>query len=370
MIPKYQYIADRLRARLTDDGASRMTKLPTEKELCERYHVSRQTVRQALQVLENEGLITRRQGSGAYATGLHPEAAFNQIAVLLPSDSDYIYARLRNDLLLPLRKEGFSVSFYVTEHSVAKERAILSQLLKLPLRGLIVDPVKNALPNPNLDLYERLWHRSLPTVFLHTPYENYPQHISITEDNFSGATQLTQYLIDGKHTHIGGIFRGDTREGLDRYLGFTRTCAAAGLLPDDASIGWYYTPELLALQKKQATGFLLHFIKQKFRACSAIVCQDDEIAYWLVRELTRTGIHVPEEMSVVSFDNSFLCDFSAPGLTSLAPEGNPASYAADALLAQLRGRPSESVRLSYKLIVRGSSAALPEVSGFHAPLAR
>lgn len=358
MIPKYQHIADRLRARLTDDSESRMTKLPTEKELCERYRVSRQTVRQALQLLENEGMITRRQGSGAYATGLRPEAAFNQIAILLPSDSDYIYARLRNDLQIALSKEGFSVSFYITEHSVAREREILSLLYGLPLRGLIVDPVKNALPNPNLDLYERLWHRRLPTVFLHAPYENYPPRVSITEDNFSGAAQLTRYLIDGKHTNIGGIFRGDTREGLDRYLGFTHTCATAGLMPDDASIGWYYTPELLALQKKQATGFLSDFINQKFRACSAIVCQDDEIAYWLVKELTRIGIHVPEDMSVVSFDNSFLCDFSTPTLTSLALHGSLASYAADALLAQLRGRSFDSVRLSYELIVRDSSIAL------------
>ena len=358
MIPKYQYIADRLRAGLTDDGPSRITKLPTEKELCARYQVSRQTVRQALHQLETEGLITRRQGSGAYATGLHAESAYNQIAVLLPTDSDYTYARLRNDLQTPLSKEGFSVSVYITEHNIARERQILSQLLDQSLRGLIVDPVRNALPNPNLDLYERLWNRHLPTVFLHTPYENFPPHVAITEDNFTGAALLTHYLIDGKHTRLGGIFRGDTREGFERYIGFVHTCADAGLMPDDHCIGWYDTEDLLLLQKKQATGFLTDFIRQKFSACSAIVCQDDEIAYWLVKELTHQGIHVPDDMSVVSFDNSFLCDFSTPTLTSLALHGNLASYAADALLAQLRGRPFESVRLSYGLVHRDSSLAL------------
>ena len=358
MIPKYQHIADRLRAGLTDDGPERITKLPTEKELCQRYQVSRQTVRQALHLLETEGLISRRQGSGAYATGLHPEAAYNQIAVLLPSDSDYTYARLRSDLQAPLSKEGFSVSVYVTEHSVAKEREILSGLIAAPIRGLIVDTVKNALPNPNLDLYERLWHRHLPTVFLHTPYENFPPRIAITEDNFAGAALLTHDLIGGKHTRLGGIFRGDTREGFERYSGFVHACADAGLMPDDHCIGWYDTEDLLLLQKKQATGFLTDFIRQKFSACSAIVCQDDEIAYWLVKELLRQGIHVPDDISVVSFDNSFLCNFSTPTLTSLALHGNLASYAADALLAQLRGRPFESVRLSYELIHRDSSLIL------------
>ena len=129
-------------------------------------------------------------------------------------------------------------------------------------------------------------------------------------------------------------------------------------MPDDHCIGWYDTEDLLLLQKKQATGFLTDFIRQKFSACSAIVCQDDEIAYWLVKELLRQGIHVPDDISVVSFDNSFLCNFSTPTLTSLALHGNPASYAADALLAQLRGRPFESVRLSYELIHRDSSLLL------------
>ena len=78
MIPKYQRIADRLRAQLTGENRIRTTKLPTEKELCALYGVSRQTVRQALHVLESEGLIERRQGSGAYATGLHPDASHNR----------------------------------------------------------------------------------------------------------------------------------------------------------------------------------------------------------------------------------------------------------------------------------------------------
>ena len=155
MISKYQRIADRLRAQLTDETRIRTTKLPTEKELCALYGVSRQTVRQALHVLEAEGLIERRQGSGAYATGLHPDVSHNQIAILLPTDNDYTYARLRSDLQDPLMKKGFGVSFYLTGSSVAKERDILTRLQTIPLRGLIVEPVKSALPNPNLDRHRR-----------------------------------------------------------------------------------------------------------------------------------------------------------------------------------------------------------------------
>ena len=360
MIPKYHRIADRLRAQLTGENRIRMTKLPTEKELCSLYGVSRQTVRQALHVLEAEGLIERRQGSGAYATGLHPDASHNQIAILLPTDSDYTYAKLRNDLQVPLVKEGFAVSFYLTGHSVAEERAILQQLLSVPLRGLIVESVKSALPNPNLDLYEKLWATQLPTVFLHAAYENFPPRTVITEENFTGAAQLTEYLIDRKHTRIAGIFRSDTRPGLDRYMGFTSACAAAEIPWDDNYIRWYSSAELTALQKKQATGFLADFIRQNLGACSAVICQDDEIAYWLVKELILAGKNVPEDVSVVSFDNSFLCEFSVPGLTSLSHKNSSdlAAAAANALLMQMRGHHAPSVSLRFELIERGSCTSL------------
>lgn len=174
MIPKYQRIADHLRKELISVNRGKINKLPTEKELCERYGVSRQTVRQALSIIEHEGLIERRQGSGAYATGLHPDASYNHIAILLPSDSDYTYARLRSNLQTAFTKEGFSVSFYLTGESVSRERFILQHLQNVPLRGVIIDTVKSALPNPNLDLYEKLWARQVATVFLHDAYENFP----------------------------------------------------------------------------------------------------------------------------------------------------------------------------------------------------
>ena len=143
-------------------------------------------------------------------------------------------------------------------------------------------------------------------------------------------------------------------------MGFTTTCAAAEIPWDDNCIRWYSTAELTALQKKQATGFLADFVRQNLGACSAVICQDDEIAYWLVKELILAGKSVPEDVSVVSFDNSFLCEFSEPGLTSLSHKNSSelAVAAADALLAQMRGKTAPSVSLPFKVVERGSCSSL------------
>ena len=66
MAAKYVQLADILRSELRQVLRQGGSKLPTEEELSQRYHMSRQTVRHALKLLEEDGLIERRQGSGSY----------------------------------------------------------------------------------------------------------------------------------------------------------------------------------------------------------------------------------------------------------------------------------------------------------------
>ena len=65
MAPKYLSIASSLRQEIENGLYSGKQLLPTEQLLCQRFQISRQTVRRALSVREDERLITRRQGSGS-----------------------------------------------------------------------------------------------------------------------------------------------------------------------------------------------------------------------------------------------------------------------------------------------------------------
>ena len=113
---KYRQLAERLKQELENYIRQGTYKLPTEKELCEQFHASRQTIRQALLILEQEGLIARKQGSGSYVTGLLPEREKNHVAILLSTDTEYIFPALLGDLETLLSKEGYSVSVYITHN--------------------------------------------------------------------------------------------------------------------------------------------------------------------------------------------------------------------------------------------------------------
>ena len=101
MTPKYEQLVQELRAALPQWYADGQRKLPGEQALAAQLSVSRQTLRQALAVLEQEGLIEKRRGSGSF---LCPAAARQdrRIAVIATSQ---VFAFLRQ-LLEPLLAAG------------------------------------------------------------------------------------------------------------------------------------------------------------------------------------------------------------------------------------------------------------------------
>ena len=98
MNPKYQIVAEALRDGILD-GTYQKT-LPTEQALCAQFQVSRQTVRQALSLLETERLIDRRQGSGSHIRERR-EPVFRRrrsIAVVTTYISDYIFPSILREI--------------------------------------------------------------------------------------------------------------------------------------------------------------------------------------------------------------------------------------------------------------------------------
>lgn len=67
--PRHEQLSDRLREQIEGGEYQADDQLPSESQLCEQYDVSRITVRRALQTLENEGFIYRRQGLGSFVSG-------------------------------------------------------------------------------------------------------------------------------------------------------------------------------------------------------------------------------------------------------------------------------------------------------------
>lgn len=355
MPSKYIEIAALLRAQILEGAYQNTKKLPTEMELAETYHVNRQTVRRALTALTQEGLIERHQGSGSYVKDKSTPHS-NIIAILTTYINDYIFPAILQDAQTAFASHGYSTMVYCTHNQVNMEREALKNILSSPVCGLLVEGTKSALPNPNMDLYNQLRESGVPVVFLHGSYSDFPNAVCISDDNYHGGYLLTKFLLKKGHTRIAGIFKNDDIQGHDRYFGFLSALRDAGYSLPDSQILWYSTEEKKQIMKSENPVILEDFVKQSLQDVTAIVCYNDEIAFSLIKVLTSLGIRVPEDIAVVSFDNSSYSEFCSVKITSLAHGSKHIGrIAAERLVDMLGGKQVQSEAVRWVLVEKESS---------------
>ncbi|MGC6767486.1 LacI family DNA-binding transcriptional regulator [Enterococcus sp. LJL128] len=135
---------------------------------------------------------------------------------------------------------------------------------------------------------------------------------TITMNNFLGAYDATQHLLKMGHQNIGYI-KGIQRINnfYDRRRGFKAAISAAGLSPSD--MPKFYLPgmEINPIQNKQEQ--FLDFIK----GITAVFCEDDYIAISVIKTLSKIGIRIPEDLSVIGFDDISESRVITPELTTV-----------------------------------------------------
>ena len=350
---KYKEIADTLRNEI-QMNLYRNT-LPTEQELCARFAASRQTVRNALAVLQNERLIEKRQGSGSHIkNNISPFGEHLSIAVIPTYISDYIFPGILREIEAVLSENNCTPLLYATQNQVSTERRILRTLLERNIPdGILVEGTRTAFPNPNLDLYNELISRNIPLVFFHGFYPELKGTFSVLDDNFNGGKMLVEYLYKKGHRRIAGVFKSDDIQGHQRYAGFTAAFKELDLQYDDSHILWYDTE----LKNRMVENFFDPDITQQIlKGCSAVVCYNDEIASHIVSRMVQNGVSIPDDLAVVSFDNSQYSEMSVPRITSLSHEQyNVGRLAASLLLRHMNGEQCTSELAPWFLIEKESS---------------
>ena len=353
MAPKYQELLNQLELEMRQMRLSGATKLPTESQLSEKFSCSRQTVRTALGILESEGKIVKRHGSGSYLSD--SGSPMHDLILFITEDEDaYIYPDLLSQIRPYLQKTSYTLCPKSTGGLVGKEREILLSALSDSPAAVIIDPINDVIPNPNIKLIEDLKKKGIPVIFFHAAYPAVTDPVVIGEENKEGGAMLVRYLKDRGHDSICGLFRSDDSCGLSRYQGCMKALLENGLAYDEKSFLLFSSLE----QKKLMQGdrsVLLKFIRLYLPRHTAVICQNDQIAYQLIRLLSEEGKNIPSDIAVVSFDNSYYATSGNIRITSLGHEEKAVSHAlCEAVTASLLHRPARSVSLPWKLHVRAS----------------
>jgi len=146
---------------------------------------------------------------------------------------------------------------------------------------------------------------NVPLVLLDT-YDKHSNYDTVTSDNYYGMYVLTDYLIEMGHKDI--VFVGNPRATSsiqDRYLGF-----AKALLENDIE----YSPNMFISDREVGRKEINFELPEKMP--TAFACNCDSVAYILIKKLQDKGYRVPEDISVVGFDNYLISDISNVGITT------------------------------------------------------
>lgn len=354
---KYEEIVYWIKERLDNGELKSGDRVESENQLCELFHVSRQTARHAITVLEQQGIVERRRGSGTYI-----KAAVNlkerirktkQVAVVTTYVQEYIFSSLITEIENQLSKAGYGMQVSFTNNSVEKERFILKNILeKNMVDGLIVETTKSGLPNPNLDIYKKIMDKGIAVLFINSYYpELDAPHVSMN-DKLAGK-MVTEHLIMCGHEKIAAIFKADDGQGHKRYAGYIEAMMQRDVKIRSQHVVWMDTESVKAMREDPA------WILKRIMGCTACVCYNDEVASNLIAICLENGIRVPEDISVIGIDDSDLAIYCEVPLTSAKnPVSNLGEIAALEMLELMEGLPVPQVTELEPKIVNRKSVAL------------
>lgn len=169
-------------------------------------------------------------------------------------------------------------------------------------------------------------------------------------DNFAGSHDATRHLIELGHRRIAYISGDpDHRDAQDRLAGYCAALEAANLPVN---------PELLQPGDfHEASGFMAVTRLVESRAMfSAVFAANDQMAYGARLALHRKGLRVPDDVSLVGFDDLPGSVYTTPPLTTVQqPVEDMGRAAAQGVLRLLRGEPAELQSMSVRLVIREST---------------
>jgi LacI family transcriptional regulator len=174
----------------------------------------------------------------------------------------------------------------------------------------------------------------------------------VTVDNYDGVRAGTQQLLDAGHQRIAYIRGEDDHESTEqRYRGYADALRLAGIQPDPAL---HDTSNFNRQGGLQAATRLL-----ATEHPTAIVCGADPIAFGALDAARQLGLRVPDDLSIIGFDDLPASAHTAPPLTTVRqPLYEMGRAGTRALLSLIARQPlaADDIRLPTKLIVRGTSA--------------
>ncbi len=349
MAIKYKELAKELELLIEQFQRKHISKLPSEHELCLQYSVSRQTVRQAFEILHANGLIEKRRGSGTYITGLSVNKSKNRIAVMVQDHTAYNTPILLNHLQHTLSDYGFDSIVYDTNYSFETERKLLLTLLSTPPKGLLIEGTKTAIDNPNDALLKELANKGCQIQFLTLPPSAIWTDSCLTQYSLAAVHKLCRHIFHPL-AKVATLLYQDSMEGKQIYHTCMEYSFQNNYALSDSMQHWYHTDDIKNLRKNQDDQFIREVLDLCVDECDVLLCQTDEIAYYAYKACLQKEYFLHNTFKIATFGNLYSAEMNYSSILSVTSSNEAFAQNSALFLSQkIRGEKPSVRELTYHL---------------------
>jgi len=271
----------------------------------------------------------------------------NIVGLILGDIRNPFYAYLTNCVQKSLQEKGYIVMLFNSEYNGLMESECLSVAKRLGFAGIIMITAMN-----DKNLLDNINSLSCPVVLLNRTVKNF-EGSAVVLDNFQAGYIAAMHLIDLGHSKIAFVSGPESSSSSEsRLLGFRQAMQNCALPVNEDYI---FEGDLTY---EYGYDFADTYTSKLSKLPAAVICGNDLMAIGFLNRCAEKGIRVPEDISIMGFDDIFISDFAKINLTTITqPITKMGSQAVKLLLEKIQnpGRKGKQIVYKPELIKRGTT---------------
>ena len=357
-VPKYYQLSNILENKISNGKLKKGEAILSNPKLMQKYAVSQNTVRQAINLLVQKGLLYTDQGRGTFVSELNLDAMNNKnsglIGLIVPSiNRPFIYSEIAFAIESEAHRNGYNILLGNTNNDFAKMKRYIASFGKRNVDGIILVPHMTGRDSEyerkNTVLVRLMNKMSIPFVF----FDGYLDEIEtdcVLMDNEEAGFILTEHLIKQGYRKIAFIRSSYMSSVRDRIKGYKKALEKYGLKFNEKLI--------INKRKFKDIASVYNALLNSSLNVDSIICVHDGLA---VKVLS-----VSSDIGIAGFDdNAASFNASMPVTSIRQPVNEIGKQAADLIIDKINGKVKKVRRIVLKpeLVVRSSSLRTKRVKG-------
>lgn len=303
--------------------------------------ISTKTRKKVLQVMDELKYYPSAAASTLTGKSTHT------LGLLMPNIANPFYSELARSMEDRADELGYSVIVCSTDYKEEREQKYISLFLRKQVDGFIITSGFNS-----VDLIKELVDQQIPIILVAYNISKFSLD-TVSIDDYTGGYQATSYLAELGHQRIA-VITETVQSSVDRVRGYRNALQDYQLAYDDELC---LETSATAANGAKATEQFLDLKEPP----TAIFAFNDILALGAMEAIRKRGLSIPEDISIIGFDDTLLASYSNPPLTTVAQPLEDIGYQAiDLIVAEIEGtkRTTQRIMLPPKLVVRKSTGAL------------